>query len=202
MGSSVAKLPEPMKAAFEKVMNCAHDVAAWCGRGAGVMVGGIAGVLNSPIPAMLGFVRGFLGEPTAPVPISDEAIKEKYEKMGIDIFRQAARDLETRMREEAKKKLGIDSVTCYNIAITGQTGAGKSTLINLLCGLSDEDKNAAKVGEVECTATIKKYVCLQQERLVLWDCPGAGTLNHPVETYFEDKMLFAFDFLIILFTER
>jgi GTPase Era involved in 16S rRNA processing len=32
---------------------------------------------------------------------------------------------------------------------------------------------------------------------VLWDMPGSGTENHPLGSYFKDKVLYAFDCLLI-----
>ncbi|RXM91070.1 Interferon-inducible GTPase 5 [Acipenser ruthenus] len=50
----------------------------------------------------------------------------------------------------------LDSVE-LNIAITGESGAGKSTFVNAFRGLKDEDEGAAPTGVVETTAKPTEY---------------------------------------------
>jgi len=100
--------------------------------------------------------------------------------------------------EEVRRKLGMDCNGCYNIAIVGASGEGKSSLVNGLMGVDDSADNAIQVGEVETTSDIKSYCHPHLETVVLWDLPGGGTERHPGETYFKDKMLFAFDAVIIV----
>lgn len=38
--------------------------------------------------------------------------------------------------------------------------------------------------------------------LTIWDLPGGGTQRHPAESYFEDKVLYAFDCLLLLKSGR
>ncbi len=44
------------------------------------------------------------------------------------------------LRRKAQEKLGMDTENKYNFGITGQAGAGKSSIINALCGRKDTDK--------------------------------------------------------------
>ena len=106
------------------------------------------------------------------------------------------------MIAQARAKHNIDVVNNYNFAVCGQTGSGKSTLINAIRGLPDGHPDAAPVDEIECTAAIKSYPMPDMPHVLLWDMPGAGTAAHPAETYFHDKTLYAFDFLIVVTAER
>ena len=45
---------------------------------------------------------------------------------------------------------------------------------------------------------VQSYVHPTLSHVRLWDVPGGGTVNHPGESYFEDKKLCAFDCLIIV----
>lgn len=104
--------------------------------------------------------------------------------------------------DRAIEKFGLDFEQKYNVAICGQTGSGKSTMINGLRFLPDTHPNAARVGVNECTAEMKDYPFPNLDHLVLWDCPGAGTQRHPLKTYFLDKFLFAFDWLVFVYAKR
>lgn len=69
-------------------------------------------------------------------------------------------------------------------------------------GYHDTHTYAAKTGEVEATAKPTAYRHPDLRTMIIWDMPGAGTMNHPADTYFEDKFLFAFDTLVIVTAER
>lgn len=77
----------------------------------------------------------------------------------------------------ARQQIGIDVMHHYNFAITGQSGSGKSSLINAIRGFSDTDPRAAKVGEVETTMKIQSYVHPSYPHVVLWDLPGINIVS-------------------------
>jgi len=106
------------------------------------------------------------------------------------------------MIAQAQRNLGLDAINNYNFAICGQSGTGKSSLINAIRGLYDDDAAAAPVNEVECTMAIRSYPMTDLPHVYLWDMPGAGTASHPAESYFEGKSLYAFDFLVLVTAER
>jgi len=107
------------------------------------------------------------------------------------------------LREKAKEKIGLDTEKHYNICFAGKAGVGKSMLINALRGLKDvKDPGAAEVDDKECTCELKPYPHPEAIHLVLWDCPGSGTQDHPRDSYFYDYFLFGFDYLIFIFTDR
>ncbi|GCC34554.1 hypothetical protein chiPu_0013029 [Chiloscyllium punctatum] len=56
-----------------------------------------------------------------------------------------------------QKKLDDLDNSELNIAVTGETGSGKSTFINVMRGLRDGDKGAAKTGTTETTMEPTSY---------------------------------------------
>lgn len=89
-----------------------------------------------------------------------------------------------------------------NIAVTGMSGKGKSSLINALRNMDEWNKGAAKVGEKECTTECRPYPHPVYNNFRLWDVPGAGTTAFPQETYLEKIEVDRYDFFMILSTER
>merc|ERR1712178_19847 len=76
-----------------------------------------------------------------------------------------------------KQSAAMASTDAMNIIIWGETGEGKSTLINLLVGskVADAGKNPAGV-----TKEIKSYDAIVNGCLIrLWDLPGAGDKDVP-----------------------
>ena len=94
-------------------------------------------------------------------------------------------------------KLGINCKSEINIAIIGLAGVGKSSLINAILG-----NNACKTGPTETTFEMRKYDHPNKTYSKFWDVPGAGTINHPIKTYFKDKLLFLMDYLIVVVESR
>lgn len=68
-----------------------------------------------------------------------------------------------------------------------------------------EDASApVKRGSAEVTNEIRRYIWPQNENpnIALWDIPGGGTRRHQTATYFEEKVLYAFDCLLLLTNGR
>ncbi len=89
-----------------------------------------------------------------------------------------------------------------NIAICGQSGAGKSTIINTLRGLIPANKGACKVGVTETTKKVSKHPHPRYNNFILWDLPGAGTPTFPRETYLQVTEFDKYDFFLIITKER
>jgi len=70
-----------------------------------------------------------------------------------------------------------------NIGVVGNSGVGKSLFINRLRGLRHFDEGWAPVGINETTTQVSMYAFPSERRVRLWDFPGAGTENFPLETY-------------------
>jgi predicted GTPase len=59
-----------------------------------------------------------------------------------------------------------------NIAVTGQSGAGKSSFINAIRGVTQDSEHFAPTGCTECTADPKAYPHPEHQNLIFWDLPG------------------------------
>uniref|UniRef100_A0A3Q4M4L3 IRG-type G domain-containing protein n=1 Tax=Neolamprologus brichardi TaxID=32507 RepID=A0A3Q4M4L3_NEOBR len=89
-----------------------------------------------------------------------------------------------------------------NIAITGESGAGKSTFVNALRGLSDDDEGAAPTGVTETTSEVTPYPHPNYPNVTLWDLPGIGTTKFPADEYLELVGFEKFDFFIVVSATR
>ncbi|CAO3625411.1 unnamed protein product [Cunninghamella blakesleeana] len=145
-------------------------------------IGGLLGVLGWPLAPFLAcysvFQVIFNDGPTEPLPIPKE------------------------IKEAARRSIGLDCEQFYNVAVVGVSGTGKSSVVNGIMGYRDNDKIAAATGESETTKKPRGYRHPDLRSMIIWDMPGANTMNHPASTYFQDKFLCAFDSLIIVTAER
>ena len=96
--------------------------------------------------------------------------------------------------ENLKKEYDSIKNATVNIAISGQSGAGKSSLINAIVG-----RKVAEVGITETTLNIKKYV---SNGIHFSDLPGCGTERFPIKTYLENCNLESFDAVIVVTANR
>lgn len=74
-----------------------------------------------------------------------------------------------------------------SIAITGNVGAGKSSLVNALRDVSNEEEDAAFADIVQGTTEVKRYPHPENKRLVFADLPGVGSINCTRELYLKDE---------------
>uniref|UniRef100_A0AAQ5XWJ6 IRG-type G domain-containing protein n=1 Tax=Amphiprion ocellaris TaxID=80972 RepID=A0AAQ5XWJ6_AMPOC len=88
------------------------------------------------------------------------------------------------------------------IAVTGETGSGKSTFVNAVRGIDDEDDRAAPTGCVETTMEVTPYLHPKYPNVIFWDLPGIGTTNFPADKYLEHVGFEKFDFFIIISADR
>lgn len=88
-----------------------------------------------------------------------------------------------------------------DIGITGRTGSGKSTFVNVIRGLGDEDSNSACTGVVEMTVDPTPYPHPKYPNVVIWDLPGIGTPTFQADRYLQWVQLDRFDFIIIISSE-
>ncbi|XP_060570853.1 T-cell-specific guanine nucleotide triphosphate-binding protein 2-like [Ruditapes philippinarum] len=100
------------------------------------------------------------------------------------------------------KNIQIWKTQKLKIAIIGNSGTGKSSLINAIRGLKPEDNGAAPVGVVETIMEKQEYVLPSNENISLWDLPGVGTQNFNKRDYLNAVNLKEFDAFMIVSTSR
>ncbi|XP_062855409.1 interferon-inducible GTPase 5-like [Trichomycterus rosablanca] len=89
-----------------------------------------------------------------------------------------------------------------DVAVTGRSGAGKSSFINALRGLSDDDEGAAETGVTETTTEPTPYQHPTKPNVTFWDLPGVGTRKFQAKRYLKQVNFNRFDFFIIISSER
>lgn len=89
-----------------------------------------------------------------------------------------------------------------NVAVVGNSGVGKSLLINRLRCLQRNSPEWADVGVQETTKSAKRYRLPGDGQVRLWDLPGAGTEGFPMETYISMMGLRYFDSVLIVTAGR
>ncbi|XP_034363193.1 T-cell-specific guanine nucleotide triphosphate-binding protein 2-like [Arvicanthis niloticus] len=89
-----------------------------------------------------------------------------------------------------------------NIAVTGETGSGKSTFINALRGVGQEEEGAAATGVVETTMRRIAYPHAKLQNVTIWDLPGIGSTNFPPQSYLTQMKFNEYDFFIIISSTR
>ncbi|XP_050786288.1 uncharacterized protein LOC127038011 [Gopherus flavomarginatus] len=104
--------------------------------------------------------------------------------------------------QKAQEALELSKNTNLNIAVTGESGSGKSSFINAMLGLADDDKGAAEVGIIEITTEPIAYLHPTLPNVKMWDLPGIGTPSFRPDTYFQQVSFARYDFFIIVTSKR
>ncbi|XP_032886778.1 interferon-inducible GTPase 5-like [Amblyraja radiata] len=118
-------------------------------------------------------------------------LKTSYEQGGLSEF----------ATQIVKKLNDIENVK-LNIAVTGETGAGKSTFINAMRGLRGCDEGAAEIGNIETTMERTPYKHSTFPNVCFWDLPGFGSLKFPMKDYVSRMEFTTYDFFIIISNDR
>ncbi|XP_072281542.1 interferon-inducible GTPase 5-like [Pyxicephalus adspersus] len=124
----------------------------------------------------------------------DNQMKEMKMAFENSEFLQAADNIK-------RSLVNINSIP-LNIAVTGESGSGKSTFINVIRGLGDEDEGSAKTGVVQTTMVATPYSHPRHRNVKYWDLPGIGTDSFRPNEYLKLVNLEQFDFFVIVTSER
>ncbi|KAI7803225.1 interferon-inducible GTPase 5-like [Triplophysa rosa] len=128
----------------------------------------------------------------------DEKIQEDLKTLKAIISNQ---DLPTAVRA-LKDFLEKQEQVELNIAVTGESGSGKSKFVNAFRGLGDEEMDSAKTGVVQTTKEPQCYLHPKYKNVKMWDLPGIGTEDFKAEEYHQKVPLNHYDFFIIVGSER
>ena len=146
-------------------------------------------------------------------------LAQKLESMGETAKKEERDSLFKKLKETFEKfdikgiqeKLDEYKSATINIAVTGQSGSGKSSLINRLRGLTPKDKDRkdsegnplyAPVGVKETTTERKCYAFPDNPLIKLWDLPGAGTKSFQIANYAKDMKFEEYDAFVFLTKDR
>ncbi|XP_045210604.2 interferon-inducible GTPase 1-like [Mercenaria mercenaria] len=129
----------------------------------------------------------------------DQTIQQEINELETVLTESGIEGLKQKLHEKCEKWKKIK----LNTAVTGISGAGKSSLINATLDLSpEEDENAAKVDVKETTADLTPYYHPNNQNFVVWDMPGVGTPKFPKENYLEAVKFDRYDFSLIVPANR
>ncbi|XP_072011042.1 interferon-inducible GTPase 5-like [Engystomops pustulosus] len=126
--------------------------------------------------------------------IDDEEVQEINSALGDGDLCKAAEKLKESLHEIENAPL--------NIAITGESGTGKSTFVNAIRGMDDEEEGSAKTGVVETTMEPTPYTHPNYPNVTVWDLPGIGSPNFVAANYLQSVEFSRYDFFVIMSSER
>uniref|UniRef100_A0A674D805 Immunity-related GTPase family, e4 n=1 Tax=Salmo trutta TaxID=8032 RepID=A0A674D805_SALTR len=120
------------------------------------------------------------------------------------LVKSMPRRIESVLKNAAKAKKDLDLLenVTLNIAVTGESGSGKSTFVNALLGLRDGDKGAPETGEMETTMKAIRYSHPTMPNMIIWDLPGISTPYIKAKKYLKEVKFETYDFFIIIGTVR
>uniref|UniRef100_A0ABM5ESS5 Interferon-inducible GTPase 5-like n=1 Tax=Pogona vitticeps TaxID=103695 RepID=A0ABM5ESS5_9SAUR len=130
--------------------------------------------------------------------ISIPAVFDELRELKVSLAGKTLSDVAA----EIQREMDLLENTVLDIAITGETGVGKSSLINALRGVDDGEKDAAETGVTQRTMNPERYSYPGFSKISIWDLPGIATTDFRPEDYLEKVNFTRYDFFIVVIAER
>ncbi|KAK9976686.1 hypothetical protein ABG768_021891 [Culter alburnus] len=132
----------------------------------------------------------------------EEEEEEDSDSLGSELQEMITGSPAAEKTNKLKSKLKeLENVT-LNIAVTGMTGAGKSSFVNALRGIGNDDGRAAPTGTTETTMKPNMYPHPFMPNVKIWDLPGIGSPKFRAKKYLKDVKFNTYDFFLIVTSER
>ena len=142
-------------------------------------------------------------EDVIPEPFTDALPRINPEDEEIEeIIKNCEKTSADAATSKVKERLDLLENVILNIAITGNTGAGKSSYVNAVRGVPDDDEGSAPTGVTETTMEPLMYPHPTMANVRIWDLPGIGSPKFKAKQYLKDVKFKTFDFFIIITSER
>ncbi|CAM2107924.1 unnamed protein product [Caretta caretta] len=144
---------------------------------------------------------------------AEEVSRSIFQDMDVKIPGMSEKDLEelkaafetgnlSEAASKAQEALELSKNAKLNIAITGKSGSGKSSFVNAMLELADDDQGAAEVGITEKTMEPMAYLHPTLPNVKMWDLPGIGTPSFRPDSYLQQVSFARYDFFIIVTSKR
>ncbi|KAG2463619.1 interferon-inducible GTPase 5-like [Polypterus senegalus] len=120
-------------------------------------------------------------------------------KMIAQVYNQDGLDAVLPLIKDKCDHLDNEKVT---IAVTGESGVGKSAFINAMRGLGPNDEGASKENIKEETSEPTPYQHPTLPSVCLWDLPGIGTTRFSARKYLDKVNFNTYDLFVLITGER
>lgn len=145
------------------------------------MAGGIVAAGALPAAVGVGVYYYYKGRPIPRTPL----VRAEFEEL-----------------DALRNSIGLDALSYFNVGFVGMSKVGKSSLLNALLNLRNNQPGAARVDVQQATTTIRAYNHSRfPGHIKLWDIPGCGTPEFPIRSYVHDCKLRAFPCLVVCYKD-